>query len=589
VRRAAAATLPPHAAAAAPAAPPPPPGSGRRLAAHRSGTVHRNEAVCARQLRLKMSRTKESPVAAGAQQQYTALTQQLEEEKAIDVELERVGREIVAANAAGMAQRVTTSPRGQLPDDSISISAAAQQSGEMVQTQSRRWSGRKPKFKEVVQAAMTASAEEDVKVLKWAEPPPTKDGKPFPVDFRFNVTDVSEVLTKQGTVHIHIGVVFMWADPRLSNWSEANNLPANLWGPSVVLSNAKTIEENQFDFSLVRPWEQTGRLKRVLNFIGTITNPMDLKNFPFDIDDIVIRFFSNSNFESLSGHIKGSKNSGSTYMLRPIYDAPDELHGGKWISMWFDGEISEWRLHGVSTKFQFRPSSTRGLEQSEVFLNFHVSRKSTFFFWKALVPLYLTTLLSMAVFFFPVSDIENRTSTVATYFLAGAAMLYVVADNLPKTDFLTSIDKVIILTIMTLACTGVSCCAVFVAYNNYGAEAATQLNAFLAYGEAAMYIMGNLILLLTPYLSKRGSVQKLSECRIGQSDTIGEQHWCDVCTSCHHAAQGMPALDANYYTLDALFTDSRDFASMSKKTAWQKAGGAVVQGLQAAKGLSAST
>ena len=119
--------------------------------------------------------------------------------------------------------------------------------------------------------------------------------------------------------------------------------------------------------------------------------------------------------------------------------------------MFWSGEMHEWLLHGISTRVIAHPPKDRGsLEQTEVLLFFHLSRKSGFFFWKALLPLYLTVLLASAMFQFPVTDLENRTNVVATYFLAEAAMLYVVGESLPKTDFLTCIDQVIVLTMVTL-------------------------------------------------------------------------------------------------------------------------------------------
>ena len=58
------------------------------------------------------------------------------------------------------------------------------------------------------------------------------------------------------------------------------------------------------------------------------------------------------------------------------------------------------------------------------------------------MPLYLVTALSFTTFEFEVDDLENRNNTVLTTFLAAFAMLYVVGEALPKTDFLTKVDKV---------------------------------------------------------------------------------------------------------------------------------------------------
>ena len=120
--------------------------------------------------------------------------------------------------------------------------------------------------------------------------------------------------------------------------------------------------------------------------------------------------------------------------------------------MW-SGFIAEWELHGVSTKIKEKQDGD-GPSKSLVPVSLHVTRRSGYYFWKALLPLYLLTALSMSTFHFNTDNLSDRTATVSTYFLAAFAMLYVVGASLPKTDFLTKIDTVIVLTTLSLAFTG---------------------------------------------------------------------------------------------------------------------------------------
>ena len=46
-----------------------------------------------------------------------------------------------------------------------------------------------------------------------------------------------------------------------------------------------------------------------------------------------------------------------------------------------------------------------------------------YYFWKALLPLYLLTVLSMSTFHFETDDLVSRVGTVSTYFLSAFAML----------------------------------------------------------------------------------------------------------------------------------------------------------------------
>lgn len=81
------------------------------------------------------------------------------------------------------------------------------------------------------------------------------------------------------------------------------------------------------------------------------------------------------------------------------------------------------------------------LQVTKLQLKFHIVRKSSFYFWKALLPLYMLAVLALTSFHFDTDALDARSGTVATYFLAAFAMLYVVGDTLPKTDFLTKIGS----------------------------------------------------------------------------------------------------------------------------------------------------
>lgn len=114
------------------------------------------------------------------------------------------------------------------------------------------------------------------------------------------------------------------------------------------------------------------------------------------------------------------------------------------------------------------------------------------------------------MFFLDEIDLSGRTEIVSTYFLSGAAMLYVVGESLPKTDFLTCIDQVIVLTMATLAAVGVFSCAIFLVASAHGEEAAAWWNKFLAATVAVAYCAGNMIFLLRPWMHKISAVKQLS-------------------------------------------------------------------------------
>lgn len=287
----------------------------------------------------------------------------------------------------------------------------------------------------------------------WTQPPPnpTAAGEPIWVDVRLNLKKVAAVNTVDGSAFVDITVVFYWTDPRLINWLPQVELPGSLWGPKLGLMNALGDLQKKSKFITVLD-PVTGRARRHCHYVGTVDNPMDLRAFPFDMDKIELKFTTSSHYCVNDNTFSGAMAAGKSYRLRPVCEQGE----GKQLDLRWSGQIGEWILHGVSTKIEELPVSAHGTEKTMMLLSFHVTRMAGYYFWKALLPLYLLTALSMTTFHFETNDLAARSGTVSTYFLAAFAMLYVVGESLPKTDFLTKIDTVIVLTTISLALTGLA-------------------------------------------------------------------------------------------------------------------------------------
>ena len=322
----------------------------------------------------------------------------------------------------------------------------------------------------------------------WLQPP---SSDPFWVDFRFNLFRVAKIDTVEGSAWVMFKIIFYWTDLRLAGW-EQDDLPGKLWGPVLTLENGLsdfTMDQEQFVVSN----RNTGRMKRLLKYCGFVDNPMDLARFPFDLDELDLQFNSNSTFWSFDRERFSSLTKGRTYRLRQIRE-PGE---GEWLVRYWDGKVQEWDLLGVSTLINERPPNAFGAETTYVTLSFHVARKSSFYFWKALMPLYLLTALNLfSALSFETDNLSDRIATTATFFLAAFAMLYVVGSSLPKTDFLTRIDLIILITTFSLAVIGLGSCLIAWVHTIYGADVAWFCNVALGVFALAVNMIGNIAALL---------------------------------------------------------------------------------------------
>ena len=89
-------------------------------------------------------------------------------------------------------------------------------------------------------------------------------------------------------------------------------------------------------------------------------------------------------------------------------------------------------------------------------------------------------------------------------------MLYVVGASLPKTDFLTKIDTVIVLTTLSLAFTGLASLILAKVHKSAGQEAAERWNLILEVGLIVSYALANAVIFGPPCVVQWRAVTRLA-------------------------------------------------------------------------------
>lgn len=332
----------------------------------------------------------------------------------------------------------------------------------------------------------------------WDTPPP----EPFDVSVRFNLNKLTDVDTVRSKAWVSVGVMFYWTDPRLVGWQ--GSLPTSLWGPSCWFFNALTdLVEVPQDFQLADA--ASGRMMRYVRFMGTIDfKQMLLNDFPLDVNEINLTFRTASHWTSLDGR-SGSKAKGKAYSLVPV-SAPGE---GKLFRLLWGGDLQELSLLGVSLSIVDNPPSASWQEVTTMTLRFHVARNVEFYFWKVLLPVYLFMIFTLCVFALGVKDYSDRLSDVLTLFMASFAMLYVVQQHLPKTNFLTCIDKIVVITSVILAGTGITFVVLEQVSSWHGIDVARAWNMRLCLGTFVFYLVANLFIFAPTYKRKLAKVKEI--------------------------------------------------------------------------------
>ena len=169
---------------------------------------------------------------------------------------------------------------------------------------------------------------------------------------------------------------------------------------------------------------------------GTIENEMDLRTFPMDTDTVTISFSASECYK---------KNGGVDVNYKTDY------------RLLFDGFMFEsapthapygWEL--VST---FVQPGGKEFFDDVIEIKLNMKRQISFYFFKVAVPLILITCLNFMGFH--LETIGEKLAYNVSLFLSAQALLYVVGQDLPRTTFLTAIDRIVLITLMLIFVTSI--------------------------------------------------------------------------------------------------------------------------------------
>jgi hypothetical protein len=237
----------------------------------------------------------------------------------------------------------------------------------------------------------------------WSSFPAAEESEELPwIDIRFVIMHLGHIDTVNSTAKVKFRLFSYWTDARAIGWE--GELPGSTWGPLFNFVNSVggmnvTVDE----MTLLN--SSTGRIRSVIVYEGTLSNPMDLRQFPFDLDAVNVTLSTLSRWMSYD-QTRHGKSTSRMYRVRPVSD-PVEGHYMQ-LSI---GNIAEFELHGVSSKIEEQAMNLANEERTYIYFGLHVSRQYGYYFYKVLVPLYSLTLLHLQVYLFDPRALTDRIAT----------------------------------------------------------------------------------------------------------------------------------------------------------------------------------
>jgi hypothetical protein len=307
--------------------------------------------------------------------------------------------------------------------------------------------------------------------MDWSTSP--SPGEPVEVQLDVIVKAIQEIDAKCSTASVIIQINLYWTDPRVAEACSKDphfRLPTELWTPGLSLANR--IDELSIETVSITD-RHKGEVRVYFALRGKVDNPMDLEGFPFDEDSIDFRLWGDRMCDQSSA-------DATDFILR-CKDGP------KFVRFLFKSHLPEFQLLGVSYVEYIDSGDSWGT------FGIHIRRKHWYYFFKVTVLMWLIVLLSLPTFLFEFHELEQRMALTATMFLATAATLYVVGQDLPKTEKLHKIDKLLLGTLGVIFATGSESICVFLLHKT-NMTAAQQVEDIASVALPLLYASMNVVL-----------------------------------------------------------------------------------------------
>lgn len=306
---------------------------------------------------------------------------------------------------------------------------------------------------------------------------------PVRVEVRVTVMKIGKVDTSAATVEIEAFVHFYWRDPLGLGGKEGAKAEQSQWRPRVTISNATEMSVEESDpVYIAEPDLWRGEFVAR----GLIHNPMNLRRYPFDYDDIVLRLDTMQHAQCTSEvQLLPLEEYSNEHTFRhsvgffPTYDPVDDMQ--------------EWQLHCVSISVK---EVTYDAAFPQLLVSFTVRRFAFFYVAKILVPLFTSTMLSFACAWMDLkADFPSRMSFIAMMFLSTTAYLQIVSANMPHVSYLTLLDKAVSATLVVTILIGVETMLMRALLDTY--PELVQLDRQLLYWSFLVYC-GLLLMVMLP-------------------------------------------------------------------------------------------
>jgi len=264
---------------------------------------------------------------------------------------------------------------------------------------------------------------------------------PTTVDVGLYLVDITRLDEHENTFEVELDVVTRWHDPRRAfdalaegtdsmafRQERANEVLASGWYPELFIVNTV----GQMNVGIMRTTVLAdGTVMNRARVEAVMRAPLNFREFPFDTQALPIEVES---------------------FAYPSQELQLELER-EFTGFHPSFEMPEWTLIGSNESIKDTLRPQEALEYSRLNITLEVERRSGYYLWKILLPMFVITMISWVVFWMSEDALGRRAGVSATGMLTVIAYMFVISDSLPRFPYLTVMDKVALITLLFIALT----------------------------------------------------------------------------------------------------------------------------------------
>jgi hypothetical protein len=254
---------------------------------------------------------------------------------------------------------------------------------------------------------------------------PSDGNEPEVVSFFIYVLDVDEINGQDQNFTVNVALTLRWNDPRLVHDGPASRKASldDVWSPAIVLANRQALL--RMPLPEVVEISPEGDVVYFQQYVGQLSQPLSLRDFPLDTQDFSIHF------------IAVGTDPGEIEFVP--YELPEQGVSGGDIANTLS--LPDWTLLNYK-------ASPRDLIAAETLrvpgfaFEFVAKRHVAYYIWQAAVPLFLIIMMSWVPFWVPPSKAELQFGIASSAVLTLIAYRFTLTAMLPKLPYLTRLDYV---------------------------------------------------------------------------------------------------------------------------------------------------